>query len=368
MALRGRILYLVGFDSTEAAVTWQVAELSKAWQTPVVLLGVEPAHWLSFLAKDRTRALIDGTVVPDGIELVYLNQPVEETFFRMMRYREFDCSEMSLSSYVASLQAENPPFIAIPVFPSRFFRHSCIFISAKSGIRQPGDLKGRRIGVPEYQMTAPVWIRGILSDDYGVKPDAVEYWTGGEEETQRDEKIKLDLPDRFKVRPIGPDKTLSRMIAEGEIDALHTARAPSTFYSRPDAVKRLFPEFVAIEREYYRRTKIFPIMHVVAIRREVYEKNRWIAMSLYKAFVETQRRTYASLRETAAHKAMLPWLTAHVEEATRELGADWWPYGFDANRHVLDTFLRYHHEQGLSKRRLKAEELFAPETAASFKI
>jgi 4,5-dihydroxyphthalate decarboxylase len=201
-----------------------------------------------------------------------------------------------------------------------------------------------------------------------VKPDSVEYWTGGEEETQRDEKIKLELPPKIKVRPIGPDKTLSRMIADGEIDALHSPRTPSTFYSRPDAVKRLFPDFVAVERDYYRRTKIFPIMHVVAIRLEVYEKNRWIAMSLYKAFVEAQRRIYEGFRQTAAHKAMLPWQNAHVEEAVREFGPDWWPYGFHGNRHVLDTFLRYHHEQGLSKRRLAPEEMFAPETLETFKI
>src|ERR671918_2754218 len=164
---------------------------------------------------DRTRALMDGTVVPDGIELVYLNQPVEETFFRMMRYREYDCSEMSLSSYVASLQAENPPFIAIPVFPSRFFRHSCIFVSAKSGIGKPEELKGKRIGVPEYQMTAPVWIRGILSDDYGVKVTDYEHLSGGEEEPGRDEKLKLNLPPSIRVRPIGPTQTLAQMIAEG---------------------------------------------------------------------------------------------------------------------------------------------------------
>jgi 4,5-dihydroxyphthalate decarboxylase len=275
---------------------------------------------------------------------------------------------MSMSSYTVSLHRDPQPFIAIPVFPSRFFRHSCIYVSAKSGIREPKDLVGRKIGTPEYQMTAPVWIRGILSDDYGVKPDAVEYWTGGEEETQRDEKIKLDLPAKFKIRPIGPDKTLSRMIAAGEIDALHTARAPSTFYSKPDAVKRLFPDFVTVEREYYRRTKIFPIMHVVAIRREIYEKNRWIAMSLFKAFTQAQKRTYEGFAQTAAHKSMLPWQNAHVEDAVREFGDDWWPYGFHANRHVLETFLRYHHEQGLSKRRLQPEDLFAPETLEAFKI
>lgn len=323
---------------------------------------------LSIWDYDRTRALADGSVRPEGIDLNVLELPVEETFFRMARFREFDVAEMSMSSYTVSLHREPQPFIAIPVFPSRFFRHSSIFISAKSGIQEPKDLIGRKIGTPEYQMTAPVWIRGILSDDYGVKPDSVEYWTGGEEETQRDEKIKLDLPPNIKVRPIGPDKMLSAMIASGEIDALHTARAPSTFYSKPDAVKRLFPDFVAVEREYYRRTKIFPIMHVIAIRREIYEKNRWIAMSLYKAFVKAQRRTYRSLRETAAHMAMLPWLTAHVEDAIREMGEDWWSYGFHANRHVFETFLRYHHEQGLSKRRLVHEEMFAPETMEAFKI
>ena len=164
---------------------------------------------------DRTRALIDGRVRPDGIELLYLNQPVDETFFRMMRFREYYCSEMSLSSYVASLGQENPPFIAIPAFPSRFFRHSCIFVSAKSGIRRPEELKGRRIGVPEYQMTAPVWIRGILSDDYGVKATEVEHLSGGEEEPGRVDKLKVLLPPAINLKAISAEKTLSRMIAEG---------------------------------------------------------------------------------------------------------------------------------------------------------
>jgi 4,5-dihydroxyphthalate decarboxylase len=317
---------------------------------------------------DRTRALIDGSVRPDGVDLIYLAQPVEETFFRMLRYREFDASEMSLSSYVASLGQDNPPFIAIPAFPSRFFRHSCIFVSAKSGIRQPAELKGRRIGVPEYQMTAPVWIRGILSDDYGVKVTDVEHCSGGEEEPGRDEKLKLDLPQEIRLKPIGPGQTLSRMIADGEIDALVTARAPSSFHRQPDKVQRLFPDYVGLEKEYYRRTRIFPIMHTVVLRRDVYEKNRWVAQSLYKAFVEAKARAYALYNQTAALPAMLPWAVAHLEEARREMGEDWWSYGLAPNRHVLDTFLRYHHEQGLSKRRLAPEELFARETLESFKI
>jgi len=310
---------------------------------------------------------MDGTVAPDGIELVYLNQPVEETFFRMMRHREYDCSEMSLSSYVASLE-QGAPFVAIPVFPSRFFRHSCIFVSAKSGIHQPADLKGKRVGVPEYQMTAPVWIRGILSDDYGVKVTDVQHFSGGEEEPGRDEKLKLNLPKEIDLRPIRPEQTLSRMLAEGELDALVTARAPSTFASRPNDVKRLFPDYVEVEKEYYRRTRIFPPMHTVVIRRDVYAKNPWVAQSLAKAFTAAKAKAYAFYNQTAALPAMVPWLVAGLEEARREMGDDWWPYGLEPNRKALETFLRYHHEQGLSKRRFAPEELFARETLASFRI
>jgi 4,5-dihydroxyphthalate decarboxylase len=317
---------------------------------------------------DRTRALADGRVKPDGIDLVFLMQPVEETFFRMLRYREFDCSEMSLSSYTASLNSDDPPFIAIPAFPSRFFRHSCIFVSTKSGIRKPGDLKGKRIGVPEYQMTAPVWIRGIVSDDYGVKVTDVEHFSGGEEEPGRDEKLKLNLPASIRVKPIGPTQTLSQMIAAGEIDALVTARAPSTFETQPDKVQRLFPNYVEQEKEYYRRTKIFPIMHTVVIRRDVYRKNPWVAQSLYKAFVAAKAKALELFHQSAAMPAMLPWFLAHVEETRREMGDDWWSYGLAPNRHVLDTFLRYHHEQGLSKRRIAPEELFAKETLESYKV
>lgn len=317
---------------------------------------------------DRTAALADGTIRPDGIDLNVQRLEVEETFFRMLRNREFDVAEMSMSSYCVTLARDDPPFVAIPVFPSRMFRHGCIFVSAKSGIERPEDLVGKRIGVPEYQMTAPVWIRGILQDEYGVDPASVTYLTGGEEQPGREEKLKLDLPDRFAVQPIGPQQTLAQMLAEGEIDALHTARAPSTFYSRPDAVRRLFPDFVATEQDYFRRTGIFPIMHVVALRRGVYEASRWIAQALFKAFCEAQRRLYDELRVTASLKTMLPWQVAAVEEAVALMGEDWWPYGFGPNRAAIDTFLRYHHEQGLSGRRLAPEELFAPETFDSYVI
>ncbi|HEY3533088.1 MAG TPA: ABC transporter substrate-binding protein [Casimicrobiaceae bacterium] len=317
---------------------------------------------------DRTRALMDGSVRADGIDLVYLDLPVEETFFRMLRHREFDVAEMSLSSYTVSMFREPRPFVAIPVFPSRFFRHSSIYVNANAGIREPRDLIGKRVGVPEYQMTAPVWIRGILSEHYGVPVDGVTYCTGGEESPGRSEKLKLDLPPNIRVEQIGPRQTLARMLAEGEIDALYTARMPSTFGDGTGAVRRLFPDYVAVERQYFRDTGIFPIMHTVAIRRDVYEQNRWIAQALQKAFVEAQRRTYDDLYVTAALKAMLPWLTAHVEETRALMGNDYWSYGFAPNRDTLATFLRYHHEQGLSKRVLAPEDLFAPEALESYTI
>ncbi len=317
---------------------------------------------------DRTRALADGSIVPDGIDLNYLSLPVEETFFRMLRHREFDAAELSLSSYTVSLFRENPPFIAIPVFPSRYFRHSCIYIHSDAGIREPKDLAGKRVGNPEYQMTAPVWIRGILSDEYGVPVTSPIYFSGGEEQPGRSEKIPLSLPPEIRTQSIPEDKTLSQMIESGEIDALYTARAPSSF-GRSDKVRRLFPDYASVERAYFAKTKIFPIMHVIALRRDVYRASPWIVQSLYKAFLEAQRRVYDDLRDTAALKFMLPWLHSHVEETERIMGTrDFWPYGLEPNRHVLATFLRYHFEQGLSNRQLKPEELFAPESLESFKI
>ena len=327
-------------------------------------LGLSLACW----NYDRTRALMDGSVQPDGIDLTYLDLPVEETFFRMLRHREFDVAEMSLSSYVVSMFREPRPFVAIPIFPSRAFRHSCIYVNADAGIREPKDLIGKRIGTPEYQMTAPVWIRGILAEHYGVPVDSVTYHTGGVEEPGRGEKLKLDLPPNIKLKPIGEKQTLAAMLASGEIDALHTARMPSTFASSGGKVRRLFDDYKDVEQRYLRETGIFPIMHTVAIRRDVYERNRWIAQSLYKAFVVAQKRTYDDLYVTAALKTMLPWLTAHVEETRALMGGDFWPYGIERNRATLATFLRYHHEQGLSKRALSPEELFAPEAMESFRI
>ena len=318
---------------------------------------------------DRTRALLEGRIEPEGIDLNYLNMPVEETFFRMLRHQEFDVAEMSLSSYAVSLFREKKHFIAIPVFPSRFFRHSCIYVNAKSGIREPKDLVGKKIGNPEYQMTAPVWIRGILQDEYGVPVDSQTYHQGGEEEPNRPEKLKLDLPPNIRIAQIGERDTLAAMLRDGGIDALYTARMPSTFRAGQEGpVRRLFEDYMEVEQAYYRKTRIFPIMHTVVVRRDVYERHPWVAMNLYKAFAQAQRECYEDLYVTAALKTSLPWLTRHVEDARALMGDDFWPYGLAKNRETLATFLRYHHEQGLSKRLLAPEELFAPETLESFVI
>jgi len=317
---------------------------------------------------DRTRALLENRIPIDGIDLTYLNLPVEETFFRMLRHHEFDVAEMSLSSYVMSLFAEDPPFVAIPVFPSRFFRHSCVYINRESGIREPKDLVGKRVGTPEYQMTAGVWIRGILNDEYHVPVTSVRYFSGGEEEPGRPEKLKLSLPLEIQLEAIPPNKTLSAMLDACEIDALYTARMPSTFVRGSGKVRRLFEDYQTVEREYYSRTKIFPIMHAIVIRRDVYDKHPWVAQSLYKAFVLAQREAYQELYQTAALKYMLPWLVRHVEETRATMGQDFWPYGFEPNFHILSTFLRYSHEQGLYQRLLTPQQLFAPESLESFKI
>jgi 4,5-dihydroxyphthalate decarboxylase len=317
---------------------------------------------------DRTRAIADGRVAIDGIEPIWLAPAIEEIFFRMLRHREFDAAELSLSSYILSLFADDPAFIAIPVFPSRVFRHSCIFVHCESGIREPKGLIGKRVGVPEYQMTAGAWIRGILSDDYNIPVASVRYFHGGEEEPGRHEKIPLSLPPEIHLESIGAGKTLSAMLESGEIDALYTARMPSTFRNGTGRVRRLFEDYEAVEKDYYSRTKIFPIMHVIALRRDVYDESPWIAQSLFKAFAQAKKIAWAELYESGALPVMLPWLVGHVEKTRELMGADFWPYGLAPNLRALETFLRYSFEQGLAKRRLKPEELFAPESLESFKV
>lgn len=317
---------------------------------------------------DRTRALEEGSIEPDGIELTYLRLPVEETFFRMIRHREFDVAEMSLSTYVASLARDPAPFVALPVYTSRMFRHSSVYVHAGAGIEQPGDLRGKVVGCPEYQLTACVWVRGILADQYDVPVSSVTYRTGGQESAGRIEKAAVDLGDVATVTPIPPDRTLAQLLASGEIDALYTPRVPSPFAAGDPRVRRLWPDVTSEERKYFANTGIFPIMHVVVIRRDVYEAHPWVAQSLYKAFLQAKEQATRRLYDSSALQFMLPWLIQQLEEAHDLLGADYWSYGLPANEACLTTFLGYHHAQGLSPRLLRAAELFAPEALESFVI
>lgn len=317
---------------------------------------------------DRTRALQEGRVEVEGMDLTFLPLRVEETFWRMLRYQEFDAAEISMGSYLMAREKGFPRLIAIPVFPSRAFRHSGIYINTDSGIREPMDLAGKRVGVPEYQITMAIWARGILQHEYGVAPEKMKWFTGGEEHPGREDKIKHDLPKSIDIRPIGPDQTLSSMLELGDLDAMISAHMPSPFVRRSPKVRRLIPNFREVEQDYYRRTKLFPIMHTVALRQEVYEKNPWVAQSLYKAFAESKRRCEESMYEFSALKYMLAWSIAEMEEEREIFGKELWPYGLEANRHNLETLVSYAHEQGLIKKPLELGSLFAPSTLDEFKI
>ena len=289
----------------------------------------------------------------------------------MLKYHEFDASEMSMGSYVTSLFEKDPPFVAIPVFPFRSFRHSFIFVNSKSGIRSPRDLRGKRVGIPRYQQSACTWIRGILSDHYGVPVTSVTYVQGGVEDPGRWEGLPLKLPKGVKLEPAPRNKRLSDMLEAGEIDALYSARIPSGFVQGSKSIRRLFPDFVSEEKRYFRKTGVFPIMHTVVIRKEVYEKNRWIAQSLFKAFQEAKEDAYSqfySPRGNMGSKFLLPWITSHLEEVRGLMGWDFYPYGIEPNRRALEAFLRYCHEAGMARRLLKPEELFVAETREQYKV
>jgi 4,5-dihydroxyphthalate decarboxylase len=318
---------------------------------------------------DRTRALHEGAVVPEGVDLTTLRLPVEEIFFRMTKFREFDAAELSFSSYLLTLDENGVgPFVAIPVFPSRAFRHNGIYVHAGSGIEAPADLLGRVVGIPEYQMTAAVWIRGILAEHHGVPVNGVHYRTGGLHEPGRVEKVRLSLPPEVDVQPIGPGQTLSDMLVSGEIDALYSARSPAPFLARSAQVRRLFPNFRDVEAAYFAKTGIFPIMHVIVLRRDVYLANRWLARSLAKAFETARTDALRGIDETAALRYMLPWLADEVERTRQLLGDNWWTYGADANQQAITTLVGYSHDQHLASHQYTIEQLFAPETLDAVRV
>lgn len=316
--------------------------------------------------NDRTRDIANGTVRPAGIDLTFLPFQVEETFWRMLKHQEFDAAEMSMSSYLMARDRGHPELIAVPVFPSRFFRHSCVFINTNSGIEEPADLKGKKVGVPEYQMTASLWVRGALQHEYGVAPEEMDWYHGGEEEEGREEKLELDLPEGVAPSDIPPDRTLSDMLGAGDIDALVTARTPSSFET--DSVERLFPNYREVEREYYRKTGHFPIMHTVVVREDVYEENPWVAQELYKIFEQAKDNCLDRIGDTAELQVTLPWLQSELEETRALMGYDYWTYGVEENRDTLETMTQYSHEQGLTDEKLEVDELFAPNTYDQFKV
>jgi 4,5-dihydroxyphthalate decarboxylase len=296
---------------------------------------------------DRTQALRDGTLRPEGIELTYLTLQPAEIFWRMLQFREFDASEMSLSNYTTLVDGGEAPFVAIPVFPSRVFRHGYFFINTDKGIKTPADLKGKRGGVPEYSMTAAVYMRG---------PADVE-WVQG-----RADRLGHRLPSDVRLTQAPAGAELGDMLERGEIDFMMTANNPLSFRRGAPNVKRLFPNYREAEQDYYRRTKIYPIMHTVAIRREIYERDPWVALSLYKALCRAKDYSYRLLEDAGSPKASLAWLQPLLEEEQAIIGKDWYPYGIEQNRPSIEALLQYSHEQGLSKRRIKIEELFAPST------
>jgi len=299
---------------------------------------------------DRTQALIDGRVQPGGVDLTFIPLRPGETFWRMLNHGEFDVSEMSLSSYTILRSEGDTRFTAIPVFPSRTFRHSAIYLRADSRIERPEDLKGKRIGVGDYQMTAAVWVRGMLTHEYGVKPEDIAWVVG--------KPIRsIKPPEGVRLESIPADTTLEEMLERGEIDALVSVMIPKAIGK---TVRRLFGDFRKVESEYYKKTRIFPIMHTLVIKTALYEQKPWLAVSFYRAFCRARDLAYQHMYDTDALTVSLPWIIDDVESTRAVFGPQVWDYSIEGSRPTLDALVSYVDEQKLSRRRMKVEELFAP--------
>jgi len=303
---------------------------------------------------DRTGALKTGAVRPQGVDLNILTLSPEEIFYRMGRFLEFDACEFSLSTYTIR-RGRGEPMIAIPVFPSQMFRHSSIFIGDKAGIREPKDLRGKRVGVPKYHMTAAVWIRGLLEDEYGVAPKDIRWFEGGE--GAKVKEVDVTLPPDVRLEHVPDGTHLGDMVAAGELDAFIGARRPAAYGK---GVSRLFPDFRTAERAYYERTRIFPIMHTVVLKEELVRQYPWLPRSLYDAFTEAKRLAYERLHFTAALLTSLPWQVAEAEETRALMGDDPFAYGIARNRTTVETLAGYSFRQSLAPRRLSVEEMFVP--------
>ncbi|HXU42257.1 MAG TPA: ABC transporter substrate-binding protein [Burkholderiales bacterium] len=308
---------------------------------------------------DHVRDVLNGEVRAAGIDLVPLELPIEEIFYRFTKFREWQASEMSFGKVISLMSEDKPEIICVPVFLSRVFRHSAIYLPENSAVKKPKDLEGKRVGIPEWAQTAGIYVRGMLAHEYGIDLAKVQWFQAGVREPGRVEKVQLQLPKGVSIKAM-PDRSLVDMLAKGDLDAVMSAREV------PGA--RLFKDYRAAEAEYWKKTRIFPIMHVLALRRDVYERNRWLAMNLFQAFLEAKRRSMARVSEFGLSHLPLPWVPDHVRQWREIAGEDFWPYGVEPNRPTLDAFLQYGYEQGVCRKRLKVEDLFAPETLQSFKI
>lgn len=319
---------------------------------------------------DQTRDLALGRVRPTGIDLTVLNFDVEEIFFRFFDRLEWDVSELSMGMYTSAISSGDKRFIAIPVFPSRYFRHSAIFIRADDKICTPQDLAGKRIGVPQWSQTAGIYVRGYLSETVGLSLASIDWVQGGVNDAGRIEPAVLKLPEGIRITGVS-DKPLNDMLIAGEIDAIISARPPKAFTDGDPRVTLLFPDYKKAEEDYFKKEKIFPIMHTVAIRRDVYEANRWIARNLFLALQEAKNRSVKRLFDLTAAHVPLPWATELAYRGGRDLvfkNGDFWPYGVKENRVTLEAFLRFCYDQGTCHRKLSIEEIFAEEALAEIKV
>ena len=316
---------------------------------------------------DHVRDLLDGTVRAEGIDLTVLRLPIEEIFYRFIKNREWDVSETSFGKVVSLASQDDKGLVAIPVFPSRVFRHSSIYVRSDKGITKPEDLNGKRIGVPEWAQTASVYSRGMLAHEYGVDLKSIHWHQGGVNEAGRIEKVKLKLPEGMKYTVV-KDKSLSDMLLAGELDAVLSARPPHPYSSGDQRVRRMFEDYRTVELAYWKKTGIFPIMHVVTMRREVYEANHWVAMNLLKAFTESKDRSLKRMADITASFYPLPWMDQNTNISRELLGEDFWPYGIEGSRKTLEAFTQYAFEQGVCHRKVAVDEMFAPEVLTTFKV
>ncbi len=316
---------------------------------------------------DHMRDIVSGRVQPEGIDLTCLVYPVEEIFYRFIVYKEWEVSEISFAKYAALIAQGNKDFIALPVFPSRVFRHSSIYVRKDGPIKTIGDLKGRRVGIPEWAQTAAVYSRGFLQDQYGIKLSSIKWVQAGVNQPGRVEKVDLKLPKGVTIERIA-DKSLNEMLLSGEIDAALVARAPDAFVKGHPNIRRLFDDFVDVETDYYKKTGIFPIMHAVAVRRDVVDKNPWVARNLFTAFEEAKRRSIERVQDATVSLFPIPWYFEHAKRGMELFGKDYFPYGIEPNRKTLEAFLKWAYEQGVCKRLVKVEELFPKSLSSTHKV